>query len=200
MTAVDAQGRCTMLIRSFIASAILGTAAAAAVYSALPRIANRAAEPETWPICTTMSSVADEGDWTQLDPDFASGKKDLAAGDWQGAIAALKLAALRDPRNPDLQNYIGYAYRRLGQLEPAFAHYRLALTLDPRHRAAHGHMGEAYLSTGRLHEAELHLAALRDICLIPCQEYGDLDRAIAANKTMADHSASRSDRSPATVQ
>jgi len=130
-----------MLIRSVIAAAILGTAAAAAVYSALPRIANRAAEPETWPICTTMSSVADEGDWTQLDPDFASGKKDLAAGDWQGAIAALKLAALRDPRNPDLQNYIGYAYRRLGQLEPAFAHYRLALTLDPRHRAAHGHLG-----------------------------------------------------------
>src|SRR4051794_9261 len=176
----------SMMIRSVIAGAILGTAAVTAAFTLLPwgrvPIANRAAEPETWPICTTMSSVADEGDWTQLDPDFASGKKDLAAGDWQGAIAALKLAALRDPRNPDLQNYIGYAYRRLGQLEPAFAHYRLALTLDPRHRAAHGHMGEAYLSTGRLHEAELHLAALRDICLIPCQEYGDLDRAIAANK------------------
>ena len=37
----------------------------------------------------------------------------------QDAIAALKLAALRDPRNADIQNYIGYAYRRLRQLGPA---------------------------------------------------------------------------------
>jgi tetratricopeptide (TPR) repeat protein len=181
-----------MMIRSVIAAAILGTAAAAAVYALLPcgqvPIANLAVEPEAWPICTTMGSVADEGDWTQLDPDFASGKKDLAAGDWEGAIAALKLAVLRDPRNADVQNYIGYAYRRLRQLEPAFAGYRLALTLNPRHRAAHEHMGEAYLSTGKLHEAELHLTALRDICLIPCEEYGDLDRAIATYKNQhTDH-------------
>jgi Flp pilus assembly protein TadD len=113
---------------------------------------------------------------------FAAGKKGLAAKDFHGAIAALNLAALRDPRNADLQNYIGYAYRRLRQLEPALAHYRRALTLNPRHRAAHEHMGEAYLAMGKLDEAEAHLAALRDICLIPCDEYGDLERAIASYK------------------
>ena len=37
------------------------------------------------------------------------------------AITALKLAALRDPRNADIQNYIGYAYRRLRQLGPAMS-------------------------------------------------------------------------------
>src|SRR5215204_363337 len=64
---------------------------------------------EAWPICTTMDAVAENADWAQLDADFAAGKTALGAGDWSGAIAALKLAALRDPRNSDIQNYIGYA-------------------------------------------------------------------------------------------
>jgi len=37
-------------------------------------------------------------DTASNDPDFAAGKKALVAEDWNGAIAALKLAALRDPR------------------------------------------------------------------------------------------------------
>src|SRR5215831_18641139 len=75
-----------------------------------PKLAN-----EDWPICTTMGLMGSEADWAQLDPDFAAGKKALIAEDWNEAIAALKLAALRDPRNADIQNYIGYAYRRLRQ-------------------------------------------------------------------------------------
>ena len=82
---------------------------------------------EDWPICTTMAAMGSEADWAQLDPDFAAGKKALVAEDWNGAIAALKLAALRDPRNADIQNYIGYAYRRLRQLGPAMQHYQQAL-------------------------------------------------------------------------
>ena len=59
---------------------------------------------EDWPICTTMGSMGSEADWALLDPDFAAGKKALVAEDWNGAIAALKRAALRDPRNADIQN------------------------------------------------------------------------------------------------
>jgi tetratricopeptide (TPR) repeat protein len=140
---------------------------------------------QDWPICTTMGSVADDADWAQLDADFAQGKKALGAGDWKQAITALKLAALREPQNADIQNYLGYAYRRLRQLEPAFAHYRQAVALNPRHRSAHEHLGEAYLVTGELAKAEEHLVALADICLIPCVEYGDLQVAIAAYKKSA---------------
>jgi Flp pilus assembly protein TadD len=134
-----------------------------------------------------MESLVESADWAQLDPDFAAGKKAMAAGDWSGAIAMLKSAALRDPRNADIQNYIGYGYRRLRELEPAFAHFQQALTFNPRHRAAHQHMGEAYLTIGSLAAAEEHLAALERICLIPCDEYGDLQRAIAKYKTSATH-------------
>jgi tetratricopeptide (TPR) repeat protein len=140
--------------------------------------------PENWPICT-MTVVASDADWAQLDPDFAAGKKALSAEDWTAAITALELAALRDPRNADIQNYIGYAYRRLRQLGPAIGHYQRALMLNPRHRSAHEHLGEAYLVLGEPAKTEQHLSALENICLIPCQEYDDLKRAIAAYKKLA---------------
>jgi tetratricopeptide (TPR) repeat protein len=147
--------------------------------------AQTAITPEAWPICTTMASVASDADWAQLDPDFKAGKKALGAEDWTGAIAALELAALRDPSNADIQNYIGYAYRRLRQLGPAIGHYQRALTLNPRHRGAHEHLGEAYLVLGESAKAEQLLAALESICLIPCEEYDDLKRAIAAYRRLA---------------
>jgi tetratricopeptide (TPR) repeat protein len=141
--------------------------------------------PDDWPICTTMASVASDADWAQLDPDFKAGKKALGAEDWNGAIAALELAALREPFNADIQNYIGYAYRRLRHLGPATDHYQQALMLDPRHRSAHEHLGEAYLVLGEAAKAEQLLAALENLCLIPCEEYDDLKRAFAAYKRLA---------------
>src|SRR5262249_22153583 len=139
---------------------------------------------EAWPICTTMSAMGSEADWAQLDPDFAAGKRALVAEDWHGAIAALELAALRDPRNADIQNYIGYAHRRLRQFEPAMQHYERALMLNRRHRSAHEHLGELYLMLGEPAIAEQHLAMLQDICLIPCIETDDLKRALATYKTL----------------
>jgi tetratricopeptide (TPR) repeat protein len=141
--------------------------------------------PEDWPICTTMALVASDADWAQLDPDFKAGKRALGAEDWNGAIAALELAALRDPLNADIQNYIGYAYRRLRELGPAIGHYQRALMLNPRHRSAHEHLGEAYLVLGEPTKAEQHLTALENLCLIPCEEYDDLQRAISAYKRLA---------------
>jgi len=70
--------------------------------------------------------------------------------------------------------------RHTGQLELAFKHYRRTLQLNPRHRGAHEYIGEAYLIVKDLANAEEHLNALRSICLIPCGEFGDLGKAIAA--------------------
>src|SRR4051812_33043709 len=149
------------------------------------RGAEAAITPEDWPICTTMASVASDADWAQLEPDFKAGKKALGAEDWNGAIAAFELAALRDPLNADIQNYIGYAYRRLRQMGPAIGHYQQAMMLNPRHRSAHEHLGEAYLVVGESAKAEQLLAALENLCLIPCEEYDDLKRAIAAYRRLA---------------
>ena len=102
------------------------------------------------------------------------------------AITALELAALRDPSNADIQNYIGYAYHRLRQWGPAMQHYQQALTFNRRHRGAHEHLGELYLALGEPAKAEEQLAMLEDICLIPCEEFGDLKRAIATYKVSSD--------------
>jgi Tetratricopeptide repeat len=140
---------------------------------------------EAWPICSTMAAMVETPDWAALDPDFAAGKRAIAAGDWQRAIKTLTSAALRDDRNADIQNYLGYAYRRLRQFDPAMRHYQQALTLNPRHRSAHEHLGEAYLAQGDLAKAKEHFAALEQICLIPCDEYDDLKRAIAEYNKVA---------------
>jgi tetratricopeptide (TPR) repeat protein len=140
---------------------------------------------EAWPICSTMSAMTETPDWAALDPDFAAGKRAIGAGDWEAAIKALTNAGLRDARNADIQNYLGYAYRRQRQVDPAMRHYQQALMLNPRHRSAHEHLGEAYLTQGDLAKAEEHLTALERICLIPCDEYDDLRRAIAAYNKVA---------------
>src|SRR5262245_37027586 len=120
------------MIRTIAVSAILGALAAGVLaYTVGPSVLQTAvglrssgpeqtadAKPafEEWPICT-MTVAMPDADWATLDPEFAAGKKALMAEDWNGAIAMLKSAALRDPRNADIRNYIGYGYRRLRKME-----------------------------------------------------------------------------------
>jgi tetratricopeptide (TPR) repeat protein len=190
------------MLRSILLAAVVGVLAAvpasyfltasdrqvpAVAAAGADHAASGAVSPvESWPICSTMRSMVESADWAALDPDFAAGKRAIVAGDWNGAIKALTSAGLRDARNADIQNYLGYAYRRLRQVDPAMRHYQQALMLNPRHRSAHEHLGVAYLMQFDLTKAEEHLAALEQICLIPCDEYEDLRRAIAKYKKVAE--------------
>ena len=191
----------TIMMRSFLIATVAGvlTAVPASYFLTAPARQGRSATlaspdnavsgmtiaAEAWPICSTMAAMVETPDWAALDPDFAAGKRAIGAGDWDGAIKALTNAALRDDRNADIQNYLGYAYRRLRQFDSAIQHYQRALTLNPRHRSAHEHLGEAHLARGDLAKAKEHLAALQQICLIPCDEYDDLKRAIAQYNKLA---------------
>jgi Flp pilus assembly protein TadD len=130
--------------------------------------------------CAVAAQAAPgEEDDAGLDPDYAAGRQAIEAQDWPAAIRWLNSAALRDTRNPDIQNYLGYAYRNSGDLPAAFRHYNRALQLNPRHRGAHEYLGEAYLMIGNLDKASEHLALLAKICLIPCAEYGMLGKKVA---------------------
>lgn len=125
-------------------------------------------------------------DPAETDPDLATRDEDYAAGkgavekkDWAEAARLFQRAEIRHPDHADLQNSLGFSYRNLKQFDLAFMHYRRAIELDPRHRGAHEYIGEAYLMTGDLAGAQRHLAALEEICLLPCEELKDLERAIA---------------------
>jgi len=118
-------------------------------------------------------------DLAATDADYAAARKAIVANQWEEAIARLRKAEVRHPDHADLQNYLGYSYRHLKQFDAAFTHYKRAIELEPRHRGAHEYIGEAYLMVGDVPNAEKHLAALRAICLLPCEELTDLEKAFA---------------------
>lgn len=117
-------------------------------------------------------------DLAKRDVDYAEGKRAADRKDWATAVRLYESAEKRNPDHADLQNSLGYAYRNLKQYDLAFKHYKRAIEIDPRHRGAHEYIGEAYLMMGDLASAEKHLAALRQICLLPCEELTDLERAV----------------------
>ena len=112
------------------------------------------------------------------DADYAGGKAAMDKKNWPEAVKRFQQAALRNPDSADLHNYLGYSYRNLKQMDLAFKYYKRSIELNPRHRGAHEYIGEAYLMVGDIVSAERHLAALRGICLLPCEELADLEKAV----------------------
>ena len=112
-------------------------------------------------------------------PNYVAGKRAIEGGNWQAAIDAFNSVVAKDPGNANAHNFLGYAYRRSGQLEQAFRHYEEALRLDPKHRGAHEYIGETYLLANNLAKAEEHLRALDRLCTFGCEEYSDLKKAVA---------------------
>ena len=113
------------------------------------------------------------------DPDYAAGKAAMDKKNWAEATKRFQQALLRDPDSADLHNYLGYSYRNLKQMDLAFKHYKRSIEINPRHRGAHEYIGEAYLLVNDLPAAEKHLAMLRSICLLQCEELVDLEKAIS---------------------
>jgi len=139
-------------------------------------------------LCAAIAAIAPSAaaDPYEADPDLAARDEDYAAGqravgkkEWAEAARLFQRAEIRHPDEADLQNMLGYSYRNLKQYDLAFKHYKRAIEIDPRHRGAHEYIGETYLLIGDLAGAERHLAALKEICLLPCDELRDLERAIA---------------------
>ncbi|HEV2007762.1 MAG TPA: tetratricopeptide repeat protein [Burkholderiales bacterium] len=121
---------------------------------------------------SASAACADAGTWapeTATDPNFTAAKK---------AIDLLNKVRV----NADVHNYLGYAYRHIGNFNEAFNNYKRALEIDPKHRGAHEYVGEAYLLTNNLSKADEHLAALKQICGAGCEQYKDLAREIAEYK------------------
>ena len=102
----------------------------------------------------------------------------VEAGDYAGALRLLQPIVAAEPRNADALNLVGFASRKLGQLDQAASFYEAALALDPNHRGALEYQGEMFLMTGNVAGAEANLGRLRAICGA-CEEEQDLAAAIA---------------------
>ena len=126
------------------------------------------------------------------DPDYAAGKVALDRKNWPQAIKRFQQAALRDPDNADLHNYLGYSYRNLRQLDLSLKHYYHALTINPRHRGAHEYIGEAFLMLGEIDNAQRHLAALKQAVDAGVPVKGYFAWSLLDNFEWADGQAGRS--------
>lgn len=129
---------------------------------------------------TASAMKSDSSGGAAQSSEFSEGVKAINAGQWEAAIMKLNAAVAADPKNADAQNYLGYAYRKLGKLDAAFDHYSKALAIDPEHRGAHEYVGEAHLMAGNLAKAEEHLKTLDKLCTFGCDEFYALKDAVAA--------------------
>lgn len=125
--------------------------------------------------------VSDYGN-SSADPVLAATQAAFAKNDWAAAQNGLQQALAASPQNADYHNLYAYSIRKGPSPDMAlvFKHYGEALRLNPKHRGAHEYVGEAYLMVNDATKARQHLAALDKLCFLPCEEYSDLKKAIAA--------------------
>ncbi len=127
------------------------------------------------------SAGAFTGGQPQADSPFDKAAKAVNAGDFSGAIPILRDVVAKDPDNADAYNYLGYSYRKLGQIDEAKAYYLQALEIDPEHKGANEYLGELYLELGDIAGAEARLEVLDDACgLFGCEEFDELEEKIEA--------------------
>ena len=122
---------------------------------------------------------ADGGDaWDKNSP-MAAFQELINDKKYQQAITELDEALHDDPDNADMLNLVAYSHRKLGHFEIALDYYQQALQIDPEHLGANEYLGELYLQIGQLDKAKERLEVLDKECFFGCEEYDELEEAIA---------------------
>ena len=119
---------------------------------------------------------------TASNPDYDEAVRAVKNERYRDAIGYLANVLADDPENADALNYLGYSHRKLGDFTNAITYYTRALRIDPDHRGANEYLGEAYLEINDLPNAELRLERLRAICGWGCDEFTELNAAVADYK------------------
>lgn len=109
---------------------------------------------------------------------YDEAKKSLENDKWKPALVYLKKAYDLDSKNADINNLLGYGYRKSGDYQKALHHYALALQINPKHTGAIEYRGETYLLLNRLADAEQALIDIEKICMKECADYRELASAI----------------------
>jgi Flp pilus assembly protein TadD len=71
------------------------------------------------------------------------------------------LAQMPDQGEPRVQNYLGFANRKLGNMDVAMVHYRKAIATNPDYVLARSYMGQGLLKMGNVGAARIELAQIR---------------------------------------
>ena len=97
---------------------------------------------------------------------------------YEAAIDNLLKAEKTNKKDADIYNYLGFSYRKMGNLDKAAQYYDKALKISPKHKGALEYQGELFLQLGRLADAKQNLEEIQRICWLPCDEEKQLKEAI----------------------
>jgi tetratricopeptide (TPR) repeat protein len=114
--------------------------------------------------------------------DYRAARQLILGGDYQGGIAAMH--ALGRDDHPDVDNYIGYSYRRMGDYENSKIWYEKALVADPNHVRTWSYYGMWQMEQGNRLKALEDLQKVKLICgNTTCEEYRQLNDVIEGKAT-----------------
>ena len=109
--------------------------------------------------------------------DYRAARELILAGNYQAGIAAMH--ALGHDEHPDVANYIGYSYRRIGNYEQSKVWYERALASDPNHVRTWSYYGMWQMEQGNRLKALDDLRKVNLLCgSTDCKEYIELKAVI----------------------
>jgi len=108
---------------------------------------------------------------------YRAAREMILAGKYDDGIAAMH--ALGHDEHPDVANYIGYSYRKLGDYDQSKHWYELALAADPKHVRTWSYYGMWQAEQGNRLKAEDFLQKVKLICgNESCKEFVELKAVI----------------------
>ncbi|WP_334146735.1 tetratricopeptide repeat protein [Hyphomicrobium sp.] len=162
------------LVSAFAAAALLAGAAPALADDdgpAKPRIDCTKAKNKNKPACKPHHGVSDD--------EIVNGAYWLAhAGKHSDALALL--ATVKDKDNPRALNAMGYATRKLGDVDGALPYYARALAIKPDYVQAREYLGEAFLAKGDVVRARAELDEIERRAGAGSVSFANLKREIVA--------------------
>jgi predicted Zn-dependent protease len=135
---------------------------------------------KTWS-CSERKCVKQSGLKLNDEERYAEAESLIRVAQYARALEMLWAMEKRD--DPKVLTYIGFATRKLGNVERGIDYYHQALALNPDFVRAREYLGEGYLQKGDVDHAkgELHEIAAR--CGTGCREYKMLASAIVEHMT-----------------
>ena len=106
------------------------------------------------------------------------GKIEKANKRYEKALEHLIKSNKEIPNQPDTLNYLGFAFRKLGNFEEAEKYYLIGLNIKPDHNGINEYLGELYIKTNRVELAKERLEVLKKC---KCEEYEELKELIESN-------------------
>jgi len=120
--------------------------------------------------------------WEKFQQGYRDARLIILAGNYRGGIAAMH--ALGHDDNADVANYIGYAYRRMGDYQDSKVWYEKALAADPNHVRTWSYYGMWQMEQGNRLKALDDLQKVKLICGdTDCEAYRQLKDVIDGKAT-----------------